>query len=79
MCCREQYICRLLYLYNILTVLYIELKWIKLERGVYMYSIDKILCTVGYMYNINNSNLNSVRGSACARMSSTNIKVLTEQ
>ena len=32
-----------------------------------MYSTDK-KSTVGCMCNINNSNLNNVRGSACARM-----------
>lgn len=70
-------------MYTILNILYIELKWTELERGVYciykacMYSIEKT-CTVGCIYNINNSNLNNVRGSACARMGSATIKVLRQ-
>lgn len=63
---------------NVLNMLYIEVDWPVLEMGVCiskgaMYSIDKI-CAVGYMYNIDHSNLYNIRGSASAQMSTVQIK-----
>ena len=43
----------------------------------YMYSKD-IKCTVGCLSNIINSNLNTMRDSACARMSSADIEALRQ-
>ena len=56
-CTLESNIYRLLYMCNILDTLHIE-SWIAecIFKGC-LFSIDKI-CTVGCMYNINNSNLN---------------------
>ena len=56
----ESNIYRPLYMYNIINMLYVEVKW----KGGCMYSIDKKMYS--WLYNINNCHLNNTRRSACA-------------